>query len=1041
MTVTKFTGTGFTTNALNLDFLRDEQGNPLKTPNSFLVLHNPVRQKCNDIIDQINDIIAGIEIIDKLQVDNLTIDNNSIKNITNNNYLWLDDSGLTEFVSTNGQPLRFSSGSNELLFNNSAPTLRPLSDNVSLEFKTTGTGYLFFTPGSHTNFTSGDIQLGGITVIDQNRNITGVEATFNKVTTGNLIFYGSGEIPSESFIQDYGNGKLVYNSKAYGGGLLIKQNTEQAGTKVDINFLSHNGYAEIYASGTAPLYIGKTGSILYSQGSLIAANTIIDATVNENYLTARMASGIADQGGLIIDQNSFYRARMTVQSSGYETGSVNLKYEKVSDKTPGNGVFNLSGFSNMYLNGNIFWHGGNDGSGSGLEADLLDGQHASDFANKNTNVVTASTLTAGNWYRIAKNGPVQPGQSGGNRATAKFTVLSEANGGYHEAITFYASVEFGTNPSITLLNCSNYSTFITISKIRLVHGGTYEGAAIEVYISAINAGTFTSQMTDNIHYQGWSPVSWEIGEVPAGFNTTEVDISTNNALMSTSNSGKNVFELTRTGTLSIGNSTYGTLKLKGGASGISSVYLYNGSTLSGLFRHTPSAGYMEMMNYVPTNKPYVRLYDSGAIDLGTYNSNDIRLIAGGKVKIDNIELLDSLVSIDSTTSSQVYLKQNGTVKGILQNNNVYLYSAFYNYTGTNNGIFLYDTGKTMIQSTNTGFLEIMTNNAGTPILLGSYASGRKASLCPIPLSDTVMAMCAVDRTSIGTKLDLRIGHFTSNCGIYYDVNTGNTGFHNDTPSERLDVNGYINSVSGLKIGTTEVLNSNRKGTFNNIINTGTRRSGLIDSDYFFEDLIHYSSNLSSITGAFVIQTSIPFAYADMLRVKIDGYNYTDTNCIIDLIIAGYAYTSNLLIRHGYINNSIKRYSIRSARQTSTGNLALIIGETSDVFSYPKLKVSACMLGYYSGPDRAENWTISILSDLSAYDNLYSITEASGYVLKGSDANINSLAINSNIVINSNRTYTPPSIADASVSNNCLYYSSDQSKLCYKDYGGTVHVLY
>jgi hypothetical protein len=57
--VEKFTGTGFNANALLLDFLRDQQGNPLKTPNSFLVLHNPVRQKCNEIIDCINDLPAG----------------------------------------------------------------------------------------------------------------------------------------------------------------------------------------------------------------------------------------------------------------------------------------------------------------------------------------------------------------------------------------------------------------------------------------------------------------------------------------------------------------------------------------------------------------------------------------------------------------------------------------------------------------------------------------------------------------------------------------------------------------------------------------------------------------------------------------------------------------------------------------------------------------------------------------------------------------------------------------------------------------------
>ena len=34
----------------------------------------------------------------------------------------------------------------------------------------------------------------------------------------------------------------------------------------------------------------------------------------------------------------------------------------------------------VYINNNVAWHAGNDGSGSGLDADLLDGNHASAFA-------------------------------------------------------------------------------------------------------------------------------------------------------------------------------------------------------------------------------------------------------------------------------------------------------------------------------------------------------------------------------------------------------------------------------------------------------------------------------------------------------------------------------------------------------------------------------------------------------------------------------------------------------------------------------------
>jgi len=65
----------------------------------------------------------------------------------------------------------------------------------------------------------------------------------------------------------------------------------------------------------------------------------------------------------------------------------------------GNGTYyeglKLYNNSTITWKGNAMWHAGNDGSGSGLDADLLDGQHASAFASS-SHTHAASDITSGN---------------------------------------------------------------------------------------------------------------------------------------------------------------------------------------------------------------------------------------------------------------------------------------------------------------------------------------------------------------------------------------------------------------------------------------------------------------------------------------------------------------------------------------------------------------------------------------------------------------------------------------------------------------------
>ena len=55
-----------------------------------------------------------------------------------------------------------------------------------------------------------------------------------------------------------------------------------------------------------------------------------------------------------------------------------------------------SGNNTLTLNGNKIWNAGNDGSGSGLDADTVDGQHASAFATTSSNVTGLSITGIGN---------------------------------------------------------------------------------------------------------------------------------------------------------------------------------------------------------------------------------------------------------------------------------------------------------------------------------------------------------------------------------------------------------------------------------------------------------------------------------------------------------------------------------------------------------------------------------------------------------------------------------------------------------------------
>lgn len=172
-----------------------------------------------------------------------------------------------------------------------------------------------------------------------------------------------------------------------------------------------------------------------------------------------------------------------------------------------------------------------------------------------------ATITSSGWYRIASNGPVADGGSGGDRAHAMFTVHSPQSA-IHSSTTFYASVQYGNRPTLTLLSRSHTSDG-AVQQIRLVDGGTTEGAAVEVYIAlggqsqvSVNYSIF-----DNHATTGWTPVAWDSGSVPTNFTTTKLDIIGTDPVMSAAANGTDdMFVVHRNGDLTVDGSVSATSK-------------------------------------------------------------------------------------------------------------------------------------------------------------------------------------------------------------------------------------------------------------------------------------------------------------------------------------------------------------------------------------------------------------------------------------------------------------------------------------------------
>ena len=118
----------------------------------------------------------------------------------------------------------------------------------------------------------------------------------------------------------------------------------------------------------------------------LGASTKLDLSTNDSYLNARVMrneSGGSDDG-MYIGYGNASSGHTRIYCGGATSGGISVQG---------------SGNGDCYINGNVIWNSGNDGSGTGLDADTVDGIHGSQFVRGDGDF----TLTDSNTWNLYNN--------------------------------------------------------------------------------------------------------------------------------------------------------------------------------------------------------------------------------------------------------------------------------------------------------------------------------------------------------------------------------------------------------------------------------------------------------------------------------------------------------------------------------------------------------------------------------------------------------------------------------------------------------------
>lgn len=351
-------------------------------------------------------------------------------------------------------------------------------------------------------------------------------------------------------VQLWGNPNGQYNTMNY---TVLKKTTRIATDSSSLGILTAQSFSSVQtppSTGYTRVTMARVGSVSYSDSTgSVHWNNVTNKpstfnpaahthTVFKNNLMIKGTNGISDSASIHLGIGD--------SDTGFEWISDGVCQIYANDVAIGQWTSGgMNWFKNPTVNGNKVWNAGNDGSGSGLDADTLDGEHASSFVRagyyesndlnkldtysfiRSVNSNVSSTSPKGNtgWYNViqlvhrngAGDGPSYIGQIAlgmttntndmffrGKRTDTWKTVIHSGN--YTEFINnyYWANVKISTSSSTT-----TSPTVHTLTATRVCAG---HNPGIDNSISCSNwfRSSGNTGWYNTTYYGGWymSDTSW-----------------------------------------------------------------------------------------------------------------------------------------------------------------------------------------------------------------------------------------------------------------------------------------------------------------------------------------------------------------------------------------------------------------------------------------------------------------------------------------------------------------------------------------------------